>query len=79
MFRRHEFVDYDHDLVVEPCAGLGSFFIFVKLCCRNVLYIDTFTPFKNVIEQDFLSYDMKQHMKKDKKYMYVVVFHYTNK
>lgn len=77
MFRRHEFVDYDHDLVVEPCAGLGSFFHLCEALCRNVLYIDTFTPFKNVIEQDFLSYDMKQHMKKGQKIHVCTCFPFT--
>ena len=38
MFRRHEFVDYDYDLVVEPCAGLGSFFHLCDSLCKNTLY-----------------------------------------
>lgn len=48
----------DTDLIIEPSAGNGSFIEPIKLLCSNYIFYDIKPDNLEILQQDFLTFDM---------------------
>ena len=49
-----------HDLIIEPCAGIGSFIPYIIPLVKNKLFIDIDPKLSNIIYADFLNYKIEK-------------------
>ena len=45
------------DLIIEPSAGGGAFIKYLKLLTKNQIYLDIAPQHKDIIKQDYLTFD----------------------
>lgn len=50
-------IDKEQDIIIEPSAGNGSFLKIIKLLCKNYIFMDIEPEHKEIVKQDFLTFD----------------------
>ena len=63
----HIQIDEEKDIIIEPSAGNGSFINTIKLLCKNYIFIDIEPEHKEIIKQDFLTFNFSKLIGKYRK------------